>query len=234
VNDAGGATPPSGERPTGAFPPGTPYPPPYGYPPYGTPYPPSPYGYPPYGTPYPPPYGYPPYGFAPPPPIYFDSVLGLPLAPWWKRLLAYLVDGFVIYAFAEAVYALTVFIGTIGWAANPTAGAGHAVSAAGVAAFIVTIGTVVLVVPGIYNGIGDGMYRGQTLGKMALGIAVRDARSATLIGFWRGVGRYYFNVLLTVFLYVPFLIGNLAPLWDARRQSWADHVAHSVVVEVHP
>ncbi len=86
----------------------------------------------------------------------------------------------------------------------------------------------------LYYGIFNGSKRGQTLGKMALGIVVRDARTGGPIGLWRGMGRYAITTLFYVVLVVPFLIDNLSPLWDGRRQAWHDHVVHSVVVERSP
>jgi hypothetical protein len=69
---------------------------------------------------------------------------------------------------------------------------------------------------------------------MALGIVVRDARTGGPLGVWRGIGRYAITMLFYVVLLVPFVIDNLSPLWDRRRQAWHDHVVHSVVVERNP
>ena len=86
----------------------------------------------------------------------------------------------------------------------------------------------------LYYGIMNGSKRGQTLGKMALNIVVRDARTGGPIGFWRGVGRYAITVVFYVVLFIPYLIDNLSPLWDMRRQAWHDKVVHSVVVDRNP
>jgi uncharacterized RDD family membrane protein YckC len=86
----------------------------------------------------------------------------------------------------------------------------------------------------LYYGIMNGSKRGQTLGKMALGIAVRDARTGGPIGFWRGIGRYAITIVFYVVLVIPYIIDSLSPLWDSRRQAWHDHVVHSVVVERNP
>jgi uncharacterized RDD family membrane protein YckC len=86
----------------------------------------------------------------------------------------------------------------------------------------------------LYYGIMNGSKRGQTLGKMAMGIAVRDARTGGPIGFWRGVGRFAISSLFDILLVVPYVIDNLSPLWANRRQTWHDKVVHSVVVDLRP
>jgi uncharacterized RDD family membrane protein YckC len=86
----------------------------------------------------------------------------------------------------------------------------------------------------IYYAIMNGSRRGQTVGKMALGIAVRDARTGGPVGFWRALARYLITTLFGIALYIPYILDNLAPLWDARRQAWHDKVAHSVVVDLKP
>ena len=103
--------------------------------------------------------------------------------------------------------------------------------------FWVALGVVVLlalIAPALYFAFTEGKFKGQSVGKLALGIGVRDATDGQLIGFWRAFERYWFNFLLYVAIFIPFLVGNLAPLWDRRRQSWSDHIVDSVVVELRP
>jgi len=87
---------------------------------------------------------------------------------------------------------------------------------------------------GIYFAVMNGSRRGQTVGKMALGIAVRDARTGAPIGFWRGLGRFAITLVFEALLYIPYVLDSLAPLWDSRRQAWHDKVVHSVVVDLKP
>jgi uncharacterized RDD family membrane protein YckC len=86
----------------------------------------------------------------------------------------------------------------------------------------------------LYCGIMNGSKRGQTLGKMAMGIAVRDARTGGPIGFWRGIGRFAISLVFDVLLIIPYLIDSLSPLWSSRRQAWHDRVVHSVVIDLRP
>jgi uncharacterized RDD family membrane protein YckC len=86
----------------------------------------------------------------------------------------------------------------------------------------------------LYFGFLHGSRRGQSLGKMALGIAVRDARSGQPIGFWRSFGRSLLTALFAVVGLVPVVLDSLAPLWSARNQAWHDRAAHTVVVDLEP
>ena len=75
--------------------------------------------------------------------------------------------------------------------------------------------------------------RGQTLGKMLMGIKVARADNGELPGWGRSVGRW-------VFLYVPGMIPfvgwilqllvYLSPVFSDSRQGWHDRVPATVVV----
>lgn len=86
----------------------------------------------------------------------------------------------------------------------------------------------------LYFGLMNGSRRGQTVGKMALGVAVRDALTGQRIGFWRAAGRILISTLFDLLFFIPCLLDNLAPLWDARRQALHDKVVHSVVIDLKP
>jgi uncharacterized RDD family membrane protein YckC len=68
--------------------------------------------------------------------------------------------------------------------------------------------------------------RGQTLGKMALGIKVVDADNGGFIGIPRGIGRYFARILSAIVLG----LGYLWMLWDPRKQCWHDKLVRSVVI----
>ena len=81
----------------------------------------------------------------------------------------------------------------------------------------------------------NGSRRGQTVGKMALGIAVRDARTGAPIGFWRALGRYLITVRLPLRCSTsPTSSTRSRRCGTRRRQAWHDKVAHSVVVDLKP
>lgn len=169
--------------------------------------------------------------YAQDPRVRIDEVLHLALAPWWKRLLAFLIDTMVI---GVAGFVVLAVIGAATRNSNQSTTSSQPLTPGQAAAGFIGLFFLMLIPYMLYYGIMNGSKRGQTLGKMALNIVVRDARTGGPIGFWRGVGRYAITVLFYILLFVPYLIDNLSPLWDARRQAWHDKLAHSVVVDRNP
>ena len=86
-------------------------------------------------------------------------------------------------------------------------------------------------VSSLYFGILNGIGRGQTLGNMALGIGVRDARTGAVVGIARSTLRWVVRYLLYFFL-VPGILNDLWPLWDAMNQTLADKAATTVMIKL--
>jgi uncharacterized RDD family membrane protein YckC len=195
---------------------------------------------------YPPPYApYPPYAsYGPAPrPRFADPVTGRPLAEWWRRLLAYLLDSLIVsvpsYIIYQVVFVTQLstirFPQTCPQQYQPNNNCGAELFHAFFSAFWVTILAYLaaqFVVGTLYYMILVGAPRGQTVGMMALSIAVRDDREDVSIGRWRALTRWFVIFLLGIPLGILLLIDCLAPLWDRRRQAWHDHAARSVVVDV--
>ena len=74
----------------------------------------------------------------------------------------------------------------------------------------------------------EGGPRGQTIGKMAVGIRVFDLARGGPIGYGRAFIRYLGRYLS----FFVFLLGYLWMLWDKEKQTWHDKLAGSVVVPV--
>ena len=122
-----------------------------------------------------------------------------PRASFGRRLVAYLLD--------------SILIGIVGGVL--------------VAIFDTGVGYGLDLLVGIaYFGYLEGGPRGQTLGKMALGIRVVDFSSGGPIGYGRGVVRYLGRIISGI----VFLLGYLWMLWDKEKQTWHDKLATSVVV----
>jgi uncharacterized RDD family membrane protein YckC len=163
-----------------------------------------------------------------------DPVLGLQLAPWWKRLVAMIIDNIIL---GLGLFLVILAIG-IAADASRTNSAGTSSSSqthgGAVIAGLVILWVLVSIPVGLYFAIMNGRRKGQTVGKLALSIAVRDARTGAPIGFWRALGRYLITLVFSLLLFVPYLIDSLCPLWDKRRQAWHDKVARTVVVDLKP
>jgi uncharacterized RDD family membrane protein YckC len=126
---------------------------------------------------------------------------------WWRRVWAQLIDGTL------AIGGLAV-LGGIG-------------DASGSFAVGVTAGIVWYV---LYFVVGHGSKSGQTLGKKALGIAVKGDIVHARISYGRAFGRLVALLTLGV---IPFvnLLNGLSPLWDREHQAWHDKLADTVVVK---
>jgi len=73
---------------------------------------------------------------------------------------------------------------------------------------------------------------GQTVGKMAVGISVRDKRSLRTIGLGRALLRAYFTAFLWLLAYVPAVVDALWAFFTRDRQTIHDLVARTIVIKV--
>jgi uncharacterized RDD family membrane protein YckC len=140
------------------------------------------------------------------------DALGRPLAAWGQRVGAIVIDE--IFVFIVTICAAILF------------GQRHKFAGA----------LLSLVMAAAYYAVLNGSEMGQTFGKRALGIQVRDAASGGPIGLERAALRY---VVVGLFRIVPFfglftILDGLWPLWDRRRHALHDKLAGSVVVRVTP
>jgi len=74
----------------------------------------------------------------------------------------------------------------------------------------------------------EGSERGQTPGKMALGIRVIDFGGGGSIGY----GRAFIRWIGRIVSQLPIFLGYFWMLWDNERQTWHDKFANDVVVPV--
>lgn len=69
---------------------------------------------------------------------------------------------------------------------------------------------------------------GQTIGKSVLGLKLIKESTGEPLGGWLCFGRYLLHILDEL----PCFVGFLWPLWDAKRQTFADKIVSSVVIRV--
>ncbi|MFJ6439724.1 RDD family protein [Streptomyces sp. NPDC091649] len=178
--------------------------PPQGQPGYGYPQQ-APQGVPPQG------YGYPqqqpgqPYGGGYP---QQPGAGGMPeLAHWGLRFGGLIVDGLVMMV----PYILVIIGGAVGDA---------------VGAILAVIGFIGLIAVAIWQLYQEGT-TGQTIGKKAVGIRLLREADGRPLGFGMAFVRRLAHFLDSIACY----IGWLWPLWDEKKQTFADKVCSSVVVK---
>lgn len=157
------------------------------------------------------------------------AAFGAPLARWWSRVGAMLLDGLIL-GIPAGIVTVVVFAAT---ATTHVVVVGGVVEQTKVVPAGIRLGVYLvfsLASAGYFAGF-NGLGRGQTPGNRRPDIAVRDARTGRPIGFWRGLLRWFVRAALYAAFVVPGLVNDLFPLWHPRRQTLADLAARSVMVE---
>lgn len=68
---------------------------------------------------------------------------------------------------------------------------------------------------------------GQSVGKKVMNIKLLREADGQVVGPGLSIGRYFVHWLDAI----PCLLGFLWPLWDPKKQTWADKILHTVVVK---
>ncbi len=142
---------------------------------------------------------------------------GHQFASWGRRLAAVVIDGAIL--------------GTVVVATALVAGVSPEQLNAEIRAADGIFALLLFVVPeAVYDTLMIGS-RSQTIGKMAMRIAVVDvADGRGRIGYRRAFMRWVVTNLLWTLWLVPGILDHLWPLRDKRRQAWHDKAARTVVV----
>ncbi|MFI6101144.1 RDD family protein [Lentzea sp. NPDC051213] len=191
---------------------GQPQPNPYGQPQqqaYGQPQ--QPYGQPqpnPYGQPQQQAYGQPGYGYAPPPPP-------TGYAEWGSRFVGYLID---VLAPAVVVWLVGFVIGLLGAGAGP-----DSIWIFGLISLVLWLAFTGFL---IWNTIIKQGQTGQSIGKKIAKIKLVSEETQQPLG----VGTNFVRGLCHVVDALPCYAGFFAPLWEPKKQTWADKIMKSIVV----
>ncbi|WP_158628580.1 RDD family protein [Saccharopolyspora rhizosphaerae] len=204
---------------------------PYGGPPSG---PQQPYGGPPSGP-------QPQHSFGPPsgpqpqqpyPQQYPPQPYGAPgahpagqLAEWGTRVLGYLIDGAIPAAVFFVLYIVSGFV----FAAVAAGGSEDAAMTTMIVVGIV-LGLIYLGLLGftIWNTCYRRGTTGQTLGQKVAKIKTVSEQTGQPIGFGNAFLRQLCHIVDSAICGLP--IGWLAPLWEEKKQTWADKIMKTVVV----
>lgn len=194
--------------------------------------------YPQYGQPDP--YG----GAAPPPGGYGTGPYGGPTPPagalpsggyagWGKRVGAYLIDGLIVLAAGFPIWigygiAISSAISQTNSAmADPYPTTTTTVSFSGAAVALILVGFLTSLGAFIWNTCLKGGGTGWSIGKGVMGIRLISERTGQPIGGGMAFVRYVAHILDAL----PCYVGYLWPLWDDRRQTFADKILNTVVIE---
>jgi uncharacterized RDD family membrane protein YckC len=154
------------------------------------------------------------------------DVLGRPYADWGTRAVAYVIDSVVVIC-GWALLLGAVVAGTKLRTA-PTQYGSTGTSGAGVAIIVVSLLGLVGFTFGYY--LLHGGESGQTPGKRAVGIQVRDAQTGGPISYARAFGRFLAELLAGLILPILVFVDLLWPLWDDRQQALHDKAVNTVVI----
>ena len=148
---------------------------------------------------------------------------GPSLAGWPLRAAGYLIDGFLPAIPAGIIIAIGMAMGASGATTDPATGA---MSGANPLGFVIAgIGYLGLFVFQVWNRWIKGG-KGQTIGRKMVGITLVGEETGQPIG----TGMAFVRDLAHVLDSLPFYVGWLWPLWDSKRQTFADKVVKTVVV----
>lgn len=125
-----------------------------------------------------------------------------PYAQWIKRVAAAIINGLISAIPALLINAIT-----------------------GTRAGQVGLGNVVSLAIGLYLAYMDGT--SQSPGKKMLNIRIAREADGQLIGGGAAIGRQFLHIIDAL----PCYIGFLWPLWDGKKQTFADKIMHTVVVD---
>lgn len=196
----------------------------YGNPPQDPNTPPNPYGAPVPGQPAygQPAYGQPAYGA----PAYAAGPV-LDYAGWPKRVGAYLIDAIVT---SIAAFPIWIAYGILAATAEKTTlpdGTVQVTSNGGAAVVLLMLfGALTGLAFFIWNTCLKGGRTGYSIGKGVLGIKLIGEQTGAPIG----AGMAFLRYLCHIVDGIPCNLGYLWPLWDAKRQTFADKILGTVVI----
>jgi uncharacterized RDD family membrane protein YckC len=219
--------------PGGGYPPP---PPPGGYPPPqqgGYPPPPQQGGYPPPpqqgGYPPPPPQGAP--GYPPPPPPPAPALAKEAYTPWFTRVLAWLIDSIPPIILIGIAMGIAVATGeNVCYDYGYGYGGGCTSTWSGIGVTLVALAYIVSLAYVVWNyGYRQGT-TGSSIGKGIMKFKVVSEKTWQPIGFGMSIVRQLAHIVDGLVCY----IGYLWPLWDDKRQTFADKIMTTVCVPLNP
>lgn len=141
----------------------------------------------------------------------FGQPGGPQLASWGSRVGAALIDAALVFGIIIAALVVGLVFGAVSD----------------------VLGTLVIAV-GYLAGIGFAFWQlwvqgqtGQTIGKKQVGLRLLREQDGQVVGGGLSIGRYFLHVVDQI----PCYVGYLWPLWDEKKQTFADKILKTVVVK---
>lgn len=165
---------------------------------------------------------------------------GVPLAGWWWRVLASMIDGVLLGIVLTTPFAVAMSDGLLRWAEDFTLAAQYGGElpslfdpAYGVLQPWLLITAITFVFTIVYATFFLA-WKGGTIGQMSCGLRVvptDQGRAHNGLPVGKALLR---NVALQILASIPIvgLVNYLAPLWDKKRQTFHDKIAKTQVVKV--
>jgi uncharacterized RDD family membrane protein YckC len=135
---------------------------------------------------------------------------GPPLASWGQRVGAYLIDTLI----GVGIVLAGLLLGVIGGAVSDA-----------LRVFFLVAGYIAQIVFLFWNLVRQGK-TGQTIGKGVLNIRLVRLDGINPPGAGLSIGRAFLHIVDQI----PCYLGYLWPLWDDKRQTFADKILNTVVV----
>jgi uncharacterized RDD family membrane protein YckC len=150
-------------------------------------------------------------------------------AGFGSRLLAVIIDGLIIGAVSFVIQiTVGIFSGILG-------ASSQALDSSGVQTGASIISMIISMVGGLVQfaiSMGYSVYfigkNGQTIGKKILNIKVVNPDTLLPVGYGSAALREIIGKMLSSFV---FSLGYLWMLWDDKKQTWHDKIAHTIVIK---
>lgn len=156
-----------------------------------------------------------------------------PYAHWGLRVVATIVDTVLMIPFAVGIVIGLVMVAdtssvTVDDLGNVTDASANAWTWTGVA--IIGVSYLAMMIFGVWNSIVRQGKRGASIGKASMNLMVVSEHDGRPIGPMMTLVRQLVHLVDQL----PFYLGYLWPLWDSKRQTFADMIMKTAVLHLPP
>jgi uncharacterized RDD family membrane protein YckC len=150
-------------------------------------------------------------------------------AGFWSRLLAVFLDALIMGAISIAInFTIGIFSAVMGAAGSSIKSTGAQAGTSVITGIVTMVGGLIQMVLSVAYYVYFTGKSGQTLGKKALNIRVVNPDTALPPGYGYAALREIIGKTVSSLI---FCLGYLWMLWDDKKQTWHDKIAHTVVIK---